>query len=247
MLNRNGLRAAVAAFILFVCAVGPVSAKYTVINSKVDGFKMGQVIEDGASISLKEGQRITVISSNGKTVTLRGPFDGPVAGSSTGDKADDRKSALMALVATRDARTSSVGVIRAGNDAAALPEPWLIDVGYSSTKCLLDGEKPVWWRADTKAEQTLQVAPSDRSWKAEYKFASGADEIRVGDELPIKPVNVMFLKLDDKEFGIQLLLVPKVISDDPVVMTGWMLEKGCVQQASALIEQIRKNIDESGK
>lgn len=219
----------------FVCT--PVLAKYTVIDAKGGGVKSGQALAADAQITLKEGERVTVIGADGKTVTLRGPFSGPVA--KDGGAATDRKSALSALVAVRDARTSSVGVIRAGSDAAPLPSPWLIDVSFSSNKCLRAGDKPVWFRPEAADSDVLTVSPTDRSWKADYKWQAGQNILQAPEVIKVKDKQTLFAKTSAKEVGLQMVVIPQTL-DDPVMIVGWMLEKGCVQQANAYLEELRK-------
>lgn len=221
---------------LLVGTIGTVHAKFTVIEAKGGGLKTGQAVDASFAVQLKEGERITLVGINGKTVTLRGPYAGPV--SSELESGADRKSALAALVATRDARTSSVGVIRAGADASPLPSPWLIDVGYSSTKCLRAGQMPVWWRASIDQADKLVISPVDRSWRAEYDWPKGQASIPSKQVLKLKSQNILFVRTAGRELGIQLLLIPEVLTDS-VTLVAWMLEKGCIQQANALLDELR--------
>lgn len=215
---------------------GSAWAAYTLIDVKGGGFKTGQQLEASDTVNLKEGERITVVGVNGKTITLRGPYSGPLSKEPEG--ATDRASALAALIANRDARTSTVGVIRAGNDSARLPSPWLVDVSFSSTKCIQPGNKPVWWRPDAAGADTLSVSPADRSWKADYVWPAGQAVLNPDQVLQLQAQNLMYVRTGQKEVGIQLLVLPAMIKD-PIVQLGWMLEKGCVQQANAFLDELR--------
>jgi hypothetical protein len=149
--------------------------------------------------------------------------------------------ALAALVATRDARTSSVGVIRAGTDAVKIPEPWLIDVTRPGPRCLLEGERPVWWRPDTSRAESFTVFPVDRSWRADFNWEVGVDRLPVPALSKFEGQNVFVIRMDKQEFGISMSTVPKGI-DNELVLTSWMLEKGCIQQADALIRNLREQV-----
>ena len=211
------------------------AANLVVLEARGGGLTTGQSIPSDKPITLKEGERVTVIGPDGKSVTLRGPFSGPPMPG--GGTAADPKQALAALVATRDARTSSVGVIRAGTDAAKLPEPWLIDTTRPGPRCLLDGERPVWWRPDASREEYFTVYPIDRSWRADFHWSAGQDRQPVPPVSRFEGQNNFVIVIDKQEHAISITTVPKGI-DNEFVLTSWMLQKGCVQQADALIRKL---------
>lgn len=211
------------------------AANLIVLEARGGGLVAGQSIASDKPISLKEGERVTVIGPDGKSVSLRGPFKGPPMPSASA--ATDPKQALAALVATRDARVSSVGVIRAGANAGKLPEPWLIDMSRPGPRCLLDGERPVWWRPDTSREEDFTVYPVDRSWRADFHWAVGQERQPVPPVSRFEGQNNFVIVLDKQEHAISITLVPKGIDND-LVLTSWMLQKGCVQQADALLRKL---------
>ena len=146
-------------FIFFV--VGVYADPVIVMDVRGTKLKPGATIDGDKPLILGEGERITLIRTDGVTVTLRGPFDGvPISKKSL---TNDPKQALSALVATRDARTNSVGSIRAAGDAKELPSPWLIDVTRPGVRCLPEGDRPIFWRPDATNEVQLTVTPLDRS------------------------------------------------------------------------------------
>ena len=48
-------------------------------------------------------------------------------------------------------------------------------------------------------------------------------------------VTTVLVNIDQQEFVISFS-IPKSVKD-PFILTAWLLEKGCVQQANALFEQ----------
>ena len=54
---------------------------------------------------------------------------------------------------------------------------------------------------------------------------------------------VYLIRQGEREYAISLVQIPKGL-DSKLVLTSWMLEKGCIQQADALLAQLR---DELGK
>lgn len=214
------------------------AAKLMVLEARGGGLKTGMSIDSETPITLKEGERVTVIGPDGKSTVIKGPFSGePLPKGST---AADPKQALAALVATRDARTSSVGVIRAGTDAVKIPEPWLIDVTRPGPRCLLEGDLPVWWRPVADAGENFTVFPVDRSWRADFTWEPGQDRQQVPPLSRFEGPNVFVVRQGEAEYAISLNIVPRGI-DNNMVLSAWMLEKGCIQQADALLNELKKN------
>ncbi|MCE2679136.1 MAG: hypothetical protein LW629_01540 [Burkholderiales bacterium] len=216
------------------------AAKLMVLEARGAGLKTGMSIDSEAPITLKEGERVTVIGPDGKSTVIKGPFTGepiPKAG-----VASDPKVALAALVATRDARTSSVGVIRAGTDAVKIPEPWLVDITRAGPRCLQEGELPVWWRPETTQAQSFTVFPIDRSWRADFNWEVGQDRQTVPPLSKFEGANVFVIRQGEAEFAISLNIIPKGI-DNNMILSSWMLEKGCIQQADALLTSLKKDLD----
>jgi len=210
----------------------------TLIVMEVRGtnLKSGATIDGDKAIQLAEGERLTVIRTDGMTVTIKGPFNGipiPKQASSS-----DPKNAFSALLANRDARTNSIGVIRAGFNAKEIPDPWYLDVTRSGVRCVLEGSKPIFWRPLTDTESNLTILPIDKSFQIKAQFEKGIDSIYF-NELQINNTNLFFKFIfEEQEFPIQMIIIPKDISNE-LVLSAWMIEKGCVQQADALIKKIQ--------
>jgi len=214
--------------------------KLIVIDARSAQLKAGASIDSATVVALKEGERATLVAPDGKSVTLKGPFNGPAMPESS--TAADPKAALAALVNTRDARTSSVGVIRAGADAAKLPEPWLIDMSRPGTRCLMEGQVPIWWRPETDHEDTFTVFPVDRSWRADFTWQQGQDRQNVPKIARFEGPNTFVIRRDNQEYAITLTVIPKDIDND-LVLSSFMLEKACIQQADALLAKIKHDLE----
>lgn len=233
------MRATGAAVILALGSVASVAsaAMLIVIDARGGVLKPGQKIDSAQALTLKEGERVTVIGPDGNATTLRGPFKGVVPGHS--GSGTEPRMALAALIATRNARTNSVGVIRSGTSAAPLPEPWLIDVTRSGERCIKAGTNPVWWRPQPAPAQPLVVMPIDRSWRADLQWEAGQQQMGARNLVAMTSESVMVVRSGDQEFTIRINLVP-VAFDNDFVLVSWMLEKGCMQQADALLRQLKQ-------
>jgi hypothetical protein len=213
-------------------------AQFVVMDVRGAPFKSGQSIAATAVINLKEGERLSAIGPDGKTVTLRGPFSGPLAPKA--DAVPDSKQALAALLVNRDARTKSVGVVRAGTASVKTPQPELIDITRGGPRCLTEGDKPLLWRPNNSTEQKFVIYPGDRSWRADFVWESGQDRMQMPDLSKFDGMTTLLVNIDQQEFVITLTTVPTSITND-FIRAAWMLEKGCVQQADALLKSLSEN------
>ena len=216
------------------------AAKLVVLEARGGSFKQGMSVDSNATITLKEGERLTVIGSDGKSVALKGPISGqPLI--NTGSAVVDTRQALAALVATRDARTSSIGAIRAGTAASPLPAPWLVDVSRSGVRCVLEGELPVWWRPEAAEVGRFTLLPLDRSWSVQFEWHAGQQQQAMTPLVGFEGNRTYLIRNGERDHAIEIVLIPKVLENN-FVLSSWMLEKGCVQQADALIDIVRKEI-----
>ena len=52
------------------------------------------------------------------------------------------------------------------------------------------------------------------------------------------------IRASGQEYPVRVNIIPRDI-DDPLVVSAWMLEKACVQQADSFLRVIGKDLDES--
>ena len=211
------------------------AATLIVIDARGGNMKAGQKIDSATTLNLKEGERITVIGTDGKSITIRGKFSGSPLGS--GPVATDPSRALAALINTRNARTSSVGVVRGATDAAPLSDPWLIDISRPGERCLKAGTPAIWWRPDSSASQKFTVLPIDRSWRADFEWRADEGMMAVPPLARFDTQTIFLLRINEQEFPVSLNIVPADLDND-FILASWMLEKGCLQQADALLKRV---------
>ncbi|MGB4346304.1 MAG: hypothetical protein WBJ21_07885 [Burkholderiaceae bacterium] len=221
---------------LLLSAQAGSAAKLIVLDARGGGLKSGMSIDSSAALTLKEGERVTVIGPDGSSATIKGPFSGPPMPKAAASA--DPGKALSALVATRDARSKTVGVIRAGTDVVRIPDTWLIDVSRPGPRCLKQGERPVWWRPDVAKAGEFTVFPVDRSWRADFVWQAGQERQAAPALSRFDESSVFFIRQGEQEFAISINIIPKGLEND-LILSSWLLEKGCLQQADALLASLR--------
>jgi hypothetical protein len=237
--NKKYLRGVLTQVMVACCLWGTVvkAEQLTVIDSR--GYKAapGSTIDSTKPITLKEGEKITLIRADGNTVTLKGPFsDLPMpAKSGSGSGANP----LSSLVTTREAKVNTVGAIRSATKIQQLPKPWLIDVSHSGTRCWLEGMQPVFWRPDNKKLSTLSIAPIDKSYKLDLSWPKDESTLE-SEKVGFRSLTeTLVVTLDGQDFNLQIVEIPKEVQEE-TMLTGWMLEKGCFQQADAMLKLLQQ-------
>jgi hypothetical protein len=103
----------------------------------------------------------------------------------------------------------------------------------------------MWWRPQIVNEQTFTVLPLDRSWNAFFRFEAGQETLAISKVSDIE-VTKSFMVLDkEREYSVRLHMIPKAVTE-PAMLAGWMLEKGCIQQADALLASLPLDFAEDG-
>jgi hypothetical protein len=221
------------AALIFGTASAAVAAELVVVEARGVSLKQGEVIDDAQPLTLKEGQLVTLVAENGSILTLRGPYDqAPKVGSGGVDVA----SALGALTTGKAQNVACV--VRAANADVHLPSPWLIDVSHPGVACLRPGEQPVLWRASDTGV-LLTMMPSDRSWRAQAPWPAGSPTLQAPTNFPIKDGRTYLADFGGKPVAVTLTQIPPKVTNARM-QAAWMLEKGCVAQAEALLKTVQR-------
>lgn len=211
------------------------AGQLVVVEARGVGLRPGATIDDSAPLRLQEGQHVVLIAANGSTVRVDGPNDRPPRATESGDPL---QLALSALVTHSGARTTEVGVTRAPNAVVTLPEPWVLDVTRPGNVCLLQGEKPVFWRASAGAEAQLSVWPADRSWKGQATWTAGSATLDIPNAMPIHGGATYLVSFNGSTpAAVTIHLVPAVLANDRMRIA-WMAHERCEAQAEALVRRI---------
>lgn len=233
MRATGGLPALAFAALIMGTASAALAAELVVVEARGVGLKQGEVIDDAKPLTLTDGQLVTLVAENGSILTLRGPYDqAPAAGSGGVDVA----SALGALK-TGSARNVA-GVIRAAAVDVHLPAPWLVDLSHPGVACLRKDETPVFWR-ESNAGGVLTMTPSDRSWHGQAQWPAGSPTMAVPASFPIKEGRTYLADFGGKPVAVTLTQIPPKVTN-PRMQAAWMLEKGCVAQAEALLKTVQQ-------
>jgi len=221
--------------LLSLGATAAMGAELVVVEARNIDLKQGTAIDDGKPLTLKEGQQVTLIADDGTILTLRGPYDQAPASGGGGVGVGE---ALQALT-TQNSVRNVAGVVRAGEATVKLPSPWLVDVTHNGVACVRPGEQPVLWRdREAGGGDKITVMPADRSWFASTDWPRGSATMAAPGNFPIRDGRTYLIDFGDKPVAVTLSEVSPSATN-PRMQAAWMVEKGCVAQAEALLRTVR--------
>jgi len=224
----------IAGIALLAAGTAPALAgQLVVLETRGTDLKQGQTIDDTKPLTLKEGEQVTLVADDGSVVTLRGPFDQTPSSNAGGG------GAVLALDAltTRTSQRNVAGVVRDAAVDVHLPSPWLVDVSHPGAGCIKDGERPVFWRASADGG-TLTIMPSDRSWRAEAPWPKGSSTLQAPDYFPVRDGRTYLASFGGNPVAVTINVLPPALGNARM-QAAWMIEKGCVAQAEALIKTVQ--------
>lgn len=197
-------------------------------GAKVDGTKV---------LVLAAGQRLTLIAADGRSLKLRGPYEEAPAPAQAATGGANVGEALKNLMNQRVAGTAALGVVRAGGEAAQLPDPWVVDVSRSGARCLVGDATPVLWGPRFAHATDLAIEPADRSWRARGQWPAESDRFALPARIPLADGRGYVFDVGGNAANVVIHRMPASFGD-PLLQAAWMIEKGCNDQARALARAV---------
>lgn len=233
MAGWHSVRTMAAGFAVCLAA-GTAAADMVVVQAKGPGLTPGQVVATGAVVTLPAASRALLLTRDGRSVALAGPFSGPVNEPGGGEAGDaNTVTVLSRLLSSGGADSSALGVTR----AADFGSPYAIPIAGGS-HCQVAAEKPRFEREIGSPADQLTVAaasgasetlnwPEDEAaldWPATLPFATGGYSLRLASQ--------------PKPAALTIQLVPAEIKA-PAAIAVWMAEHDCPAQAKKLLAGLR--------
>jgi len=194
-------------------------------------FPVGTKLDDNATITLRDGDVVTVLTSGGTRV-IKG------AGSHrVGDRPQVANERFAALTRKRAASRVRTGAVRGEVDEApSNPSLWYVDVTRSGTICLYDLDTVRLWRPGTAGVSTYRIADEAGEAQVEVTFddtvmIAALDPAR----LPIREGTTYQVTAPDGTLAAQLGFV--LLSEDyeaPDALAEALIGKGCAVQLEQL-------------
>lgn len=218
-------------------AVPAAASELVVVDARGIELAPGAKIDGAKVLVLAAGQRLTLISADGRSLKLRGPYEdapAPAQAAATGANVGD---ALKNLMNQRVAGTAALGVVRAGGAAVDLPDPWVLDVSRSGARCLVGDATPVLWGPRFAQATDIGIEPADRSWRARGQWSAETDRFALPARIPLADGRGYVFDVGGNAANVVIHRMPASFVD-PLLQAAWMIEKGCNDQARALARAV---------
>lgn len=226
--------------VMMTFSLGVIAQDFIVFKSKGGQFPPGMVVSSGDKIQLGVGEYLKIIAPSGKMVKVQGPYNEPL-GNMAKMTQKGISDTLKALVSAQQKHTKDMGVtrdssgiIQAARKIGWVPEPWVVNISYNGDKCVKEGEKVRFWRAE---EQNLKLKISmAKEFEAVKVLNKGESYINAPENLPIMDGAKYQFEYGDKLTQSTIHLIPNSVTDK-TILASWLKESGCRAQAVALLSQ----------
>lgn len=151
----TGLALVSAVLAMPAAAIAGVVVKST--GPSASQYPVGSKVDDDATITLRAGDSVTVLTSRG-TKVMKGAGTYKV-----GEKPKETRARFSALTRKRAANRVRTGAVRTGFTGGPVQNPnlWYIDVTQPGTFCLYELESVRLWRPNTDDIATYTMVHSD--------------------------------------------------------------------------------------
>lgn len=199
-------------------------------------YPVGKKLDDAATITLKQGDAVTVLTANG-TKVISGPGQFTV-----GVRGESKRSTFAVL--TRQAANTRVrtGAVRSGTSSGPSMNPslWNMDVTRPGKFCIADKARVNFWRPDSAGERVYVLGSGKSDYLVQLKFADGSAQAALtGDQLPLD-ANRSY-RLSSEAGGapqqVEFVLLDTV-PDSPDELGAVLAEKGCSGQLAMLSDRL---------
>jgi hypothetical protein len=207
-----------------------------VVAATVPGLTIGQVIEDGAAIRMPEGTNALFLFSSGRTVTVKGPYEGPLDRLSGAKESQNRLTGLFG--AERFAQ-DELGAARnvgppKGRSADELPA---IDASVPGVWCVRAGQTPYIQRPadpafDPAVLKPTAGKPATISWDAATATQPWPAALPLNDGAEIQ------VRSRDQSHGHSLVMRVVENGGDPGLLAVALVRAGCQRQAEMVLASI---------
>ncbi len=217
------------------------AAQLVVISSDSPALKTGAIVDGAASITLAPGATVTLISPEGKTIKLKGPYKGKPEPSPSA-KTNHLLNSLSRIVTGPPENDPSLAVFRAA-PGAARPDVWAINVGRSGVYCVRADRPATLWRAQAGKEIVLTVKQvGGRQRETRKEWPQGKRTMIWPAELPLADgATYLARPMGGYQWAnLTILLVPTELPTQ-AHRAAWMAENGCARQARILVGAIARS------
>lgn len=204
-----------------------------VIASDVAALKPGAVLDGSAEIEIPAGSSATLVSSRGRTISLRGPYRGaPDASAPAAD------TSVVESLSRLLGESSGYGVLAVFRQGAAQQDLFAVNVERSGTYCVRE-RKVELHRRNAAGKALLSLGQAAGGKTVRQAWPKGDVGIPWPADLPLTDGGTYLADLDDgspaKKITVRIL--PGDLTTD-AHRAAWMADNNCQSQARRLVQSL---------
>ncbi len=231
--------ALIFAAIIALYSPGATAAELVIISSSSNDFKVGQVIDSSADISLTSDATVTLISENGKVITINAPHSGPIQVENPADGDGSLIPSLKKMISGEKTEAGSLGVMRSVGGSDLPEDPWAIIAGKGGSYCVSSSKPVVLWRPNSLKTSKLSLLNTDNDKEVRTTWHAGQNILHWPRLLPLIDGATYRVDLsgESKLPKLSIQIVPDLPTSAHSAV--WMAEHGCKKQAMRLINSMK--------
>lgn len=212
-------------------------------------YPAGKKLSANTKVVLKASDRVTVLDKAGTRV-LSGPGTFTLDGAVKRDQTQSTQIASL-LSTTGPASRSRTGAVRGPAKVASpgsnrSPSLWYIDPSQSGKFCVAEPARLLMWRAKVGEEMTVKIASaSGASTSLDWKKGAPYRLWPLADVPVVSGSSYTLTGPDGKANKIDLVVLPSVPTEVDE-LAGMLIENGCENQLSLLVETMAAIAPEGG-
>ncbi len=193
-------------------------------------MKPGQEIDLTHPLTLKAGEKLSLIGYNGFILNFVGPTT--VTAAQVANPYAGKFFDPLRALADRLEKSGTLRSARA--PGRTIDNPWHIDVSHPGQRCVLEKSQVMVWRDSVAPNQTLVIGPAGSSWFASLDWPNDSALMALGGEVRFDNDERVVVELDGVMNELTMHVIPRSVST-PAAQAAWMIQKGCEDQAVVIV------------
>lgn len=233
ILAKSALAVAALGFLSPGAAQAGVVVKSSGPSAKT--YPVGKKLDDAASVTLKAGDSITVLTDAGTRV-ISGPGTHQV-----GARGASKRTAFAMLTRQGSGARVRTGAVRgAPVSGSSNPNLWNVDTAKGGKVCLPVGNPITFWRPVAEGEETFVLGSASSDFHVHVLFNDGdATASLATEELPLSQTQVYELSGPTGEAKQQMEFVTLATTPNTAEeLASVLVENGCTAQLDLLSEKL---------
>ena len=210
------------------------AGQWLVIDAEGTTLAPGTLLVEQQEVILAERARLTLLSNDGQTLKLAGPYSGIPEQKSAANWKEKNLVALVSLLQGHSQPASALGGLRASSRKT--PPAGAVDVDRSGKQCL-SSDPVVLWRGNAISQESIILTDArgktldSRTWPmGEAQLNVPAYHFSDGQDYWIQRRGSTAVKFQVHKIAQQM--------DNPVALATWMAENGCQAQALNVLKNL---------